>query len=348
MRILLIALVFFFAFCHNQPDENQLIVAVDTFPLRGAPNVSSPEIITVNKGDKLRDLGVVSPFETEMAFGGKSQRMPWLKVETSGKKQGWIFAGAVQSAADPVIWLLQKRLSCYFGEEYRKQWNDWILSCSKIQDEQQFAVAYRTGIALRDRAISELNRRVEPTSATNYQWMANIFPGFVFQRGAENAPPQLYADYHYWLDKAAQTPGNADDGFMQVCLAAFPADSIESPFPVWKFPLSETTSASQLGSGAHLKMFRLIDQTLAQNALFKPELGHVTDALLQDIHDVNTRYWQSKILIVKEMDDIIAQAPKCLEPNDIISLRSRRNMLDNAEDNRIRVDLRSGMYEETE
>lgn len=342
MRYFLLLCVLTMAFCQREMPDNQLLVSVEKIALRAAPGLKSAEMAVLRRGEKLTDLGVVGAFESEIAFDAAPLRRPWIKVKTAAGKEGWVFAGAVQPKGDPEAWLLQKRLDCYFGHAFSLRLNAWKASLDALPTDVEFAAAYRTAIALRDSIDDVFTRRAEPNGAPDYQWLDGLMPGFVYQRGHAGGPPDLFADYRFWFRKALQTSGASDEAFLEICCMAFPVDSIESFFPVWKFQLSETESASQLGTGVHLKMLQKIDATRAKTPLFDPELLRLKDAVLEDIQDKNTQFWQSKYLILKELDDLIDLAPACLTDKERSALQPRRVMLEAAEANGIVVDLRSG------
>ncbi len=342
MRYLLCSLVLLCFFCRNAPSDNQLTVSVEKWVLRSAPGVKAAETAVLHQGEKVTDLGVVSNFESEIAFGGGAQRAPWLKVQTQDGHTGWVFAGAVQPIGERDEWLFQKRLDCYFGHAFASYLNTWEKNLDAVETDTQCAEVYRTAVDLRDSMIILLKRRADPDGRPDYRWLTDVLPGFVYQQVATGGPPNLFVDYSYWLQKAIATKGAADESFLETCILAFPRDSIESLFPVWKFQLSDMESASQLGTGTHLKMLRQIDKTLAQSRLFEPELNWLKDDILEDIQDKDSRFWQSKELILKEMDEIIASPPTCLTEKESSALRPRRVMLETPEKNGVQVNLRSG------
>lgn len=340
LPILFTALLF--CCCKHNDSDNQLIVSVEKISLRASPGVTSAETTVLRQGEKLTDLGEVSHFESEITFGDQALRTPWLKVKTSGNKQGWIFAGAVKPAENMEAWLLQKRLDCYFGHAFASRLNTCKASLDDIQTDAQFAAVYRLSTAMRDSMVHELERRPEPNGRPEYRWLPEALPGFIYQRAYEGGPPRLFADYRFWGQKAQKTSGAADDAFLETCYVVFPRDSIESFFPVWKFQFSELESASNLGTGAHLKVLQQIEKNLAQSRVFEPELMQIKDAVLEDIQDKYTRFWQSKDLILSDLDKIIANPPTYLSANESSALQLRRVMLEDPEKNGIRVNLRSG------
>lgn len=329
-------------FYQCKKEDNHLVVKTDKISIRESAGIASRELITVEKGDKLTDLGEVSHFENEIMFEGAPLRMPWLKVETSDKKIGWIFAGAVQPPGDAREWLLQKRLDCYFGKTFLERLNSWRSHINDQKTDADFAAYFREAVALRDIMVTQLDRRADQDGRPDFFWLNDAMPGFLFQRAFRFGKPQFLADYRFWQQKAAQTSGQADDSYMQVCIAAFPKDSIESLFPIWRFQIAELVWASQLGTGASKMMLEKITQALAQSQVFEPELTAMKETIMQDIMDNKTKFWQSQETILSELDAIIADPPGCITSNDVLSLRNRRTMLTDPEKNWIKVNLRAG------
>ena len=342
MRYMLLSFLLVFSFCQHEIRESQLIVKVEKISLRSIPGVKGVEIGVLKKGQKLLDLGVVSHFESDIKFSDEALRTPWLKVQTADKQQGWVFAGALQPKLEQADWLFQKRLDCYFGHQFASRLNAWKESLKDLNSDQQCAAAYREALEMRDSMVDQLSRRAEPEGKPDYRWMSDVLTGFVYQQSGEPAPTMLFADYRFWGQLAKGSSGVADASFFETCFMAFPRDSIESFFPVWTFQFSELESASQLGTGIHLKILEQIDKALAASQLFAPELMQIKDALLEDMLDKNTRYWQSQEAILKDLDHIIAVAPTCLSSQESSAVRLRRVMLEDPVRHGIRVNLRSG------
>ena len=345
MRYLLFLLALNFCFCRQKPTENQLVVVFPQTVLRDAPGEKSAEFKTLKAGETLRDLRQVSHFESEIRMRDARVQAPWLRVQTANGDMGWVFAAWVEPSQPQEDWLLQKKMVCYFGEALVSRRNEYVSGLGTLVSEMEVAAQYREAAALRDTFIMLLVRRSEPNGAfrqPDFSWLPEALPGFVFQQVAEGTQPYLFFDYRFWHPKALASNGLQDDYFVDLCLTAFSADSIESFFPAWTFQLSDYEAASQLGTGRHLKMLQAIDQSWETGALFKPELTAFKEALLEDVLGKNVVYWQPKELIMKELSQILNSDFACMDGRDRMALQARLTMFDDPEANSVRVNLRSG------
>jgi hypothetical protein len=342
---LLFLLPLLFVFCKNEVSKNQLFVARED-ALRDAPGEKSAEIRRLKAGEKVTDLGEVSSFETPIMFDDTLLTFPWIKVQTVDNQIGWAYAEYLKPNAGLVDkWLLDKRLICYFGKQLAARYGRFIAS-QEPNNETEFAAQYREAVALRDTFIHLLANRPDPNSTLGlpyFSWMRDLMPGFIFQSVAEGTQPYFFADYLLWQQKALKTSGLQDDAFVETCLAAFAADSIESFYPAWTFQISDYEAASQLGTGVHLKMFRQIESALKTGALFQPELMRFKESVLEDILANKTGYWQSKDLILKELNQILEADFSCLNARDRVALQARLTVLEDPEAHGVNVNLRSGM-----
>lgn len=340
-KILLLPLLFL-ACTNEQNIGYQLVVRTGQTTLRAEPNAKSREIALLQKGETLKDLGEVGSFESQIAVGEELVQTPWIKVEKAGKEVGWVLAWSLEPRQKEADWLLQKRLLVYFGPNLCARRNALVQDHSTLDTEEQMADAWKRSTELRDTFLLLLSRRPAGGFSPRFNWLDEAIPGFLFQKIGENESPYLFSDYQFWMDKALKTKGLQDDLFFQACLAAFPQDGIESFFPVWKFQLSETESASQLGTGQHLKMFLQIDKARAQGLLFGKSLDAIREQLYEDIFDENVRYWQPQAKILAELDQILESQPKCVWVQVLESILIRKRMFEEPAKNGIVLNLRSG------
>ena len=329
-----------------QEAENQLTVVPEQLALRDTAGQKSTEILVLKKGEKVEDLGMVSPFETVVQLQGGTLQSPWIKVKTSSGQQGWVMASLMLPAEEEYAsWLETKRLICYFGKSLTHRRADCMAAASLLTTDADVAAHYREAVALRDTFMSVLFRRAEPNETTvplDYSWLRPILPGFIAQTMPNYINPFLFADYQHWLQIARQSAGNQDDLFFETCTSIFPPDSIESFFPAWKFQLDDASSASQLGSGVHLNILALLEKNLATGDLFNPEILRWKESILADIAGKGVVYWQPTEKILAELQKIIEAGYSCLEARDQMVLQTRLGMFEDPVANGIRVNMRSG------
>jgi hypothetical protein len=322
--------------------EDQNIITEKAVSLREEPSEKGREIVFIQPGEVLLDLGETSSHESQIMVGKQVYQTPWIRVETPDKQSGWVLAWALRPVRKQVDWLLQKRIECYFGKVLAAKRNSLWQTIEKAETASKLSETWRASAAFRDTTLLLLAQRSEGNISLEYDWLNELLPGFIFQKSETGDRSLLFAAFEFWHQKALKTNGLEDDVFFETCFLAYPKDHIESFFPAWKFQLSETESASQLGTGVHLKMLQQIDQVLETGRLFVPELETLKDQLLEDIFDKGVQYWQSKEKILAELDQIIANPPQCLNPQELESLGIRQNMFRDPVSNGIVVNLRSG------
>jgi hypothetical protein len=328
----------------NQPQttDYQLSVRVLKSSLRAEPSEKSREIATLTKDQQLLDLEETSTFESQISEGGARYQTPWLKVQTTDNQTGWVLAYAVKPIKAQKDWLLQKRLDCYFGRNLRHKRNLLVEQFEQIETDAQLASVWDNAVTLRDTFLELLSSRPEPGFQPQFGWLADVLPAFVSQKNKDFAWPFLFADYRVFHEKALKTNGLQDDAFFSLCIAAYPLDSIESFFPFWTFQLSESTAASQLGTGQHSEMLRKIDAALEAGPLFAKSLSRMKEQVLEDIFGKNQQYWQPKEKIVAELGELLQNSPQCLSIQDRTALEIRQKMFQEPEANGLKVNLRSG------
>ena len=338
--------LFFLTSCDpGKSPEGPLKVQVLHTSLRAEPNEKSRELAVLRKDQTLTDLGEVGPSESQIMLGDALIQTPWIKVQTGKNQSGWVPGWALSPSMDKETWLIHKRLDCYFGKGLRSRQNTIKQQFSSAETEQQLSLAWLEATQLRDTFLWQLSSRPELGFQPDFSWMNEILPGFIYQKMNEGNRPYLFADFKVWQQKALKTKGLQDDVYFQVWLNAFLIDSIESFFPVWKFQLSESESASQLGTGQHLKMLQKISQALPNTGLFAKPLLSLKEEVLEDVFDKNQRYWQPKDKILAELAEILANPPECLSAAERDALGIRKKMFEDPIANHIVVNMRSGVTE---
>lgn len=336
--------------CQNKrtpPGTLQLSVIYST-SLRAAPGEKSQEILQLEPGDQVFDLKEVSPFVSAISFNDTLRQEPWLLAQLPDGRQGWLFAGALrpagQNAEGVRRWALQKRFAALFGPALAQRWQNWVATPEPGSDTAT-AVFFRQGLALRDTMnllISRMVTRQTDAPLPDLFWLNKWSPLFLLQQVNEGASVYLFTDFRVLSKIASNSRGKQDDAFVQVCLAAFPADSIESALPVWIFPQSAESGYSDLGQGNHLKILQSVDRALQTGDLFRPELLDLKNRVLEDITGKDRIYWQPEEKILAELKKIQESELRCLNNTDRIALKARYNMFQLPSANGIVVDVRSG------
>lgn len=331
--------------CRSEPD-GQLRVLSDQVSLRDTAGLKSREILFLKKGTGLKNLGQVSTFESVLEWNGKLLQSPWIRVEADGRK-GWVLAALVSAPeTDYDTWFEHTRMLCYFGDQVTQRRDAWLRDTLHLDTDARVAASYLEAVALRDTFLSILSGRaetIESAGSPDYSWLRTLLPGFVMQKlPSGTLPYYLFIDYNYWLGKAASSNGKQDDVFFAFCADIFPYDKVESFFPVWAFQMNETTAASQLGSGSHLKMLTEIEKHLPEMDFFRADMLLIQSKILEDIASGNAGYWQSGEKILAELKKIEESNFSSLEERDRLMIRTRYQMFEDPAANGIRVNLRSG------
>lgn len=336
--------------CHNEPappNRPDLSVIFAT-ALRKSPGEKSPELLQLAPADRLADLGEVSAFLSGISLKDTLRNEPWLRVRTTGGQEGWVFAGAVrpsgQNPENVTRWALNKRFIAWFGPALAQRWQVWA-QLPPPQNDSAAAAYFRQGLALRDTLNLLVSRRVTRDAGEalpDFFWLGQLTPLFIIQQIAGGTSYYLFTDYRVLAQMAARSGGMQDDAFVQVCLQAYPSDSIESALPVWVFPVSAETGYSNLGQGNHLKILKAIDRALQSGNLFAPELQALKASVMEDISDQNSAFWQPQEKILAELNQIIKANLTCINGRDRAALEARRNMFESPAENGIVLNLRSG------
>lgn len=344
--LIFLSLSWLLCFC-NHDANGSLKVMADHTAMYDAAGLHSNKLGELKAGEVVHDLGIVGPFESAMEWNSAWLQSPWIRVQ-SDVGAGWVMAALLKPVAsvDHANWLRGKRLVCYFGASQAHRYNYWISGASDVQTDAQMASWYAEGVALRDTFMHLLSQRAEiseQATTLNYNWMRDVLPGYIAQKVPNRISPYLFADYGYWLQEAKKTEGEADDRFFEICTTLFPYDHIESFFPVWKFQLDDQSSVSQLGSGKHLQILRLLGEKSPELEVFHRELIRIKNLLLDDIAGKDIGYWQSEEKILAELNEISNSNLPILGKEDRLVIQTRMNMFADPQANGIRVNLRSGL-----
>ncbi len=306
-------------------------------PLRHAADEGSAVVCLMEAGTSLFDMGEVSPYLSGILWGDTLLWEPWLRVRTLRGETGWVFGGAVQPDTAPDAfqrWRCDKRLQAIFGRALALRLRRWAEE--RPQTDTTLAQHFRIGLGLRDSLLFGLRyglRRPSPDARPGLRWLDPYLSYLRRYRGG------IAVDFTRFAQAAAQTEGEQDDLFARLALTIYPIDSMESPLPVWVFPLSWTESASNLGAGHHRATLHSLAQMRVRASLFQAEIDHFRNLILEDILDGERAYWQPLERILAEIDSILADTSLGLTEQERSALRLRCSMLLRGQ---ARTNLRSG------
>lgn len=326
-----------------------LLADVDVLQVRKNAGLDAEVIVSLVRGESMQFLGTISNFTTKIELGGIKQDEPWLLVELSDGRKGWVYAGSVRHQPDDKNGfsnlLLQKRLNSFFGNITSAKIQRHRRNFHRLTTSEGFARAYAVALELRDTLVVRLNQKInlsESETVPDLYWLEECLPGFVVQIVAEGTRYHLFVDYREWGQKAAETSGIEDDHFMEICYASYPTDSIEYVYKGWFQQTWEHGGSSLLGKGIHKKMFDDLEKMTQLTTLFANDLATTKRELLDDILNENNTYWEAKDKILAELEEIMATNYTILTKEDRIAIKERYNMFKDYKTHRIQLNLRAG------
>ncbi len=314
--------------------------------LQAEPGTKGVVLRALRAGEIVRDLDESSDFMSAITAGKTILQGPWVRVEASDGKIGWVFGAALTpEMGDAGEWFSHKKLDCVFGRDLTHAAIGWSNSMENAQSDRDFAETLPAGLAFQNEwngALARRRERAEAGFSPEYFWLNEALPGFIVQQVGLEKQPHLFVDWRHFRQIAAETTGDEDDFFTETCLRAWPTDSIESFFPVWKMPTSADSACSNLGAGFHLKFLGNLNVAFDRCPNFSGELARLKDLVLEDIVDKNACFWQPRDLVVAELRQILAAELPCILEADRTALASQLSILENGNVRSLRVNVRSG------
>lgn len=327
----------------------KLVVVANQLRLREQPGENGAVLKTISKGETLYDLEEVSNFSTRIELEGKAYNEPWLKVETSEGESGWVYACPLffqmEKPGKLSGFLMEKKLEMLVGQYNAQRLKIYKESYYNVNTAAGFASVYKTGRNLRDTLVTMLETKVEPEPDNRMPdlfWLNQTFPGYLPQLVAEGSAYYLFEDYREFLQLANKTPGTEDDEFLEVCLTAFPEDSIEYFYPAWKIQTWDYGGHSLLGRGIHDAMLSKLDKLLKKSDLFLEQIDDMRQDILNDMTGSYVTYWETSDKILEEIDAILKADYELLSDQDKIALETRKGQFENLEESDIEVNHKSG------
>lgn len=327
----------------------KLVVNIDQLRLRAQPGENGAVIKTLSKGAALFDLEEVSNFSTQIELRGETYNEPWFKVETQDGTSAWVYACPLFFKMEQpgllAQFLLEKKLEMLVGNYNAERLKVYNKSYHNVNTVAGFASVYKASRSLRDTIVAMLETKIEPNPAGGMPdlfWLNQIFPGYLPQLVAEGTAYYLFADYRAFLELANTTPGTEDDEFLEVCLTAFPEDSIEYFYPAWKLQTWDYGGHSLLGRGTHYELLNKLDKLLKKSDLFTELIDGMKQDILNDITGSYVTYWETSDKIIAEIDTILKSNYDLFSKEDKIALETRKEQFGNLEESSIEVNHKSG------
>ena len=321
----------------------QFVTTVNNLQLRTAPNMKAEIIDSLANNVILIGLGETSEEASTMRLRGISYMEPWQKVKTENGTTGWVFGGGLNIATPDINseaqnFFLQNRLIGVFGKELAKEIQQYRTAYHNIGSCENFAINYRQGLRIRDSIVQILQYTeevIDPVEPANLDWLEQAMPGFKTQLVAESTKFHLFVDYKEFGKKAKLTPKKEDDAFIDLYLSIYASDSTEHIYPSWFIQTWDYGGHSLLGTGKHFKVLQQIDELQKVTPIFNPELLTIKKSLLNDFTAEWVTYWESKVAIQKELQQIIKGNLSCLSPDEKLLLQQRLIAFDDPELNNI-------------
>lgn len=321
-----------------------LVVSTQQASIRLRPSLSAPEIYRAAQGDSLVYTNMVTDFAIAMQIDGIEHQAPWLRVALPDNRMGWLYGGTVRfdglSHAELSELVFDQRLRQIFGAATAESLIGYRTAGRDIQTPTAFHLQWEQSEDLRQQIEAKIEQKLQFMDTTqavpDFFWLNDVFSGFVTAFFRDTRRYELFRDFRYWHQLATQTTTPADDSLVAVFLAAYPTDSLEFTAGDWAYPIPDQAPCSRLGEGIHLQIIRKANTVYTQNPEYLPYLKPLLRQLLDDI-SLSTAYWQSLPDILRELDALLAAPYPVLSPSDKIELKARRQMLQKAADNGIRL-----------
>ena len=325
------------------PEGLPIKVLSERIFLREQAGFEGTVLAELKRNDRIFDLEETSDFLTQLQKEGVTYEAPWIKVQTLDGKKGWVFAaeGFFMADAQHPDFFTKKRLEAKFGKNIFQAYQTYQDLKDSIQTTANWLTAFQALQGLQSSLQEEVNQSTNVSSAF---WIGELIPEIVVQQEENSSTFDFYIDYRYWYNKAQQTADSMDDAFVDLCIAAFPQDSIEYRFPAWFFQTSANGGHSLLGRGIHLEMFEKIENLFKIAPIFENELSILKNSLLDDIVLLNDTYWEEKGKASNEIQQILEGSFSILSETDRLALQNRLESFEKAEELGILFNFKSGIH----
>ncbi len=337
---------------NKQKKPTKMTVGLESLRLRASPGEDGKQVAYLDKGAILYETGEVSDFTTRIKLRGIWFDEPWIKVKTEDGTEGWVYGGAVVfDMENPTMLankLLDLRLRSFFGNELSEQMHSYRKLYNSATTSKDFSKVFAMGQQLRDTLVTILEKKINVLELDYEQlpdlfWVEEGLPGYETALVAEGTIYYLLQNFKKFKKLAHNTSGKEDDEFVEINLKVHASDSVEYFFPSWFLQTWDYGGHSLLGQGTHLDILETCDQALKKSDLFLKDIVIIKDQIISDIVGKHITYWENQEKISSELDSILKADLDILTNDDLIAIKTRRNMFDNPKANKIEVDHKSGM-----
>jgi hypothetical protein len=341
------AFLFLFLSCveRQSPAGETVTVAVPSAQLWAEPSSRSKAIAVLEKGQNVVFLGEVSAESSVQTLEGSAREGQWLKVMTSDRDSGWVFAEAVfwEKNASPQLEqaLIDGRLRYFMGASLLARYRALRHSMGEVSREDSFASVFWKAIAFQrdlQTVFDEKLRKEAPTAELpDWLWLNAYLPGLWVQATLDGHSYRVYMDYRPWAALAKGTLGDADDYAIETLLQVFPEDSLEFEVPAWQLYDPQKGRFSLLGRGVHLLLLRRLDVGLLQGGSYREIYLGLLRGILEDLESADA-FWESPDRFLSEYEAIRAENFSFWVPGQQLTLAVRYRQLTEWKKRGYRVD----------
>lgn len=312
----------------------------DQVQVRDQAGIDAKVIATLNKGDRVMDLGEISPFTTKIKWHNQQYDEHWIKIKTTKAKTGWIYGAAVNLTKEERKPALSKKertiqeLTEHFGKNNAQNILAYQQQYETISNSKDFAKAYEMGELIRDSLVQYLKK--DKLSKLDFDWLRSHFPAYHAQLMDEEFGYYFFQDYPDMMEKALASKGIADEDFITILYHIHPIDSIEYFHPAWLMP-TEKETYSRLGKGIHHQILKELEAFSSKNRLFQRKIRQIKRNILNDINSSTVIYWEGQKAILSELNSILSANYSILTAEEINALKKRQAAFKKPEKNNIQL-----------
>lgn len=309
-----------------------LVVRTNTAKAHQQPDFEAPIVGHYQKEDSLVFTNRVTQELSTQLVEGLPYQEPWLRIILPNQEMAWVYGAHVdfEAAAQPALadLVLYPRVAALFGEELAQQMGLYQKEIPLTGSLPAFRSLYSRAQLIKDSLEQQLTnlQLAHPNLSPNFFWLNGLLQGLTLHYIPEQNQYYLFRDLKQWLSISQQTPALADDAFLEVLLASYPADSMAYYYYGWQLPLEDKGWCSLLGTGIHEQVLEKLDSAWDSSSYFLPELQTIQQAVLEDIATSN-QYWMPLPAVQKELDSILQREYPFFTRGDWVALKTKRAFL---------------------